>query len=138
MRNVLRRRLFMLAAVGIVPLALMSGVGLVTLVQREREQTERAGLDLTRALSTAVEAELRRSPSLLEAMATSPALDRADFAAFEQGVQRVMSTRPPWRAVLLADPDRRIVLNSGQADLPAKRTVAERPSFDRVLQTRRP
>ncbi|HMC15949.1 MAG TPA: ATP-binding protein [Albitalea sp.] len=139
MRKVLRRRLFMLAAVGIVPLALMSGIGLLTLVQREREQTERAGLDLTRALSTAVEAELRRSTSLLEAMATSPALDRADFAAFEQAVQRVMSTRPPWRAVLVADTDGRIVLNSGQVDQPAKRTVvAERSSFDRVLQTRQP
>src|SRR5258706_1992575 len=113
MRNVLRRRLFMLAAVGIVPLALMSGVGLVTLVQREREQTERAGLDVTRALSTAVEAELRRSTSLLEAMSTSPALDRADLAGFDQAVQRVMSTRPPWRAVILVDPEGRVVFNSG-------------------------
>jgi signal transduction histidine kinase/ActR/RegA family two-component response regulator len=139
MRNVLRRRLFMLAAAGIVPLALMAGVGLLTLVQREREQTERAGLDLTRALATAVEAELRRSTSLLEALATSPALDRGDFAAFEQGVQRVMSTKPPWRAVLLTDAEGRILLNSGRGDQPAKRAVvAERPSFERLLQSHQP
>jgi signal transduction histidine kinase/DNA-binding response OmpR family regulator len=138
MRNVLSRRLFTLAAVGIVPLAVMAGVGLITLVQREREQTERAGLDLTRALSTAVEAELRRTTSLLEAMATSPALDDGKIDVFEQAVQRVMSTKPPWRAVILLDPSGRIVSNSEIPGAAGRQVMAERASFERVLQTHSP
>ena len=61
----LRRRLFLLAAVAIVPLAAMSGLGLLAMVQQHREQAERAGLDVTRALATAVDAELRRSTAVL-------------------------------------------------------------------------
>src|SRR5207245_3383847 len=65
-RNVaLRTRLSYLAAAAFLPLALMSGVGLLALVHQQREQAERAGIEVTRALSTAVDAELQRSMSAL-------------------------------------------------------------------------
>jgi len=137
-RIALRRRLFLLAAAGIVPLALMAGVGLLMLVQNERAQTERASLDLTRALSTAVEAELRRSTSLLEALATSPALDTGDVAAFARAVERVMATRPPWRTIVLADASGKVVLNTELRSPSQPPPVVEADSFQRILQTRRP
>ena len=93
----LRRRLFLLAAVAIVPLAAMSGLGLLAMVQQHREQAERAGLDVTRALATAVDAELRRSTAVLETLATSLALDAGDTAAFNERARRVMAGRPHWR-----------------------------------------
>jgi hypothetical protein len=68
----LRRRLFLLAAAGIVPLLIMSGIGLYALAQQQRIQAERIGLELARALATAVDAELRSSMSVVQALATSP------------------------------------------------------------------
>ena len=44
---------------GIVPLALMSGIGLRVLAQRHGVQTEPVGLEFARAVATAVDAELR-------------------------------------------------------------------------------
>ena len=55
----LSRRLLLLACAGIVPLALMSGIGLRVLAQQRRVQTEHVGLELARAVATAVDAELR-------------------------------------------------------------------------------
>ena len=60
----LRRRLLLLAAVAILPLALMSGIGLFALVHQQRQQAERAGIEITRALSTAVDAELGDQPRM--------------------------------------------------------------------------
>src|SRR5919197_6119175 len=57
MRSVaLRTRLLYLAAAAFVPLALMSGLSVFALLHQQRQQTERASIELTRALSTAVDA----------------------------------------------------------------------------------
>jgi len=50
----LRRRLFLLALVAILPLAVASGIGLQALVTQQRLQAERASIDLARALGIAV------------------------------------------------------------------------------------
>ena len=57
----LRQRLLVLAAASIFPLAVMSGVGLLVLVQQQRQQAQTAALEIARALSTAVDAELQRA-----------------------------------------------------------------------------
>src|SRR3954463_5823289 len=83
MRTVsLRRRLLLLAAAGILPLAAMSGIALWALVQQQRVQAEGAALELARALGTAVDAELRRSISVLEALAVSLHLDRGELGDY--------------------------------------------------------
>jgi hypothetical protein len=56
----LRRRLIVLVAAGIIPIAAMSGVGLFLLAHQQRGQLERVGLELARALATGVEGELSR------------------------------------------------------------------------------
>src|SRR6266446_4577904 len=100
----LRRRLFLLAAAGIVPLVVMSGIGLYALAQQQRIQAERIGLELARALATAVDAELRSSMSVVQSLATSIALDGNDRSGFRERAQRVLATQPSWAAVFLADP----------------------------------
>src|SRR2546430_5711827 len=67
----LRRRLLALAAAGIVPIAAMSAIGFYLLLRQQQVQAERVGLELARALATAVDAELRSSTSVLEALATT-------------------------------------------------------------------
>ena len=83
----LRRRLFLLAAACIVPLGATAGIALLALAAKQKEQAERAGIDVTRALATAIDAELNRSVSALEAIAQGPALDTGDLKRFHTHVK---------------------------------------------------
>ncbi|MCM5678147.1 ATP-binding protein [Schlegelella sp. S2-27] len=136
MRNVsLRRRLLVLAAAGILPLALMSGLGLLALAQQQREQAGRAGLSLTRAMATAVDAELRRSASVLASLATSQPLDVADTAGFLELARRVQQTQPEWLSVILANRSGQALANTGFAPGAPLPPLTEPASFNEVLRT---
>ena len=139
MRKVpLRRRLLVLAAATILPLAVMSGIGLLVLIKQQREQTERAALEISRALATAVDAELRRSLSVLEALATTTPLDRVNAEAFYQRAQRALVTQTHWLALILAEPDAQVLLNTRLPFGSKPPPIAEKESFERVVQTRKP
>ena len=115
----------------------MSGIGLYALAQQQRTQAERIGLELARALATAVDGELRSSIAALQALATSVALERDDLPAFRERARRILESQPNWAAVFLADPSGRRLLDTRfrhRIDLP----IIERESFDRVLRTRAP
>src|SRR4051812_2116528 len=113
MRHVaLRSRLLLLAVAAILPAAIASGVALLALVQQQRAQTERAGIEITRALATAVDAELRRVISVLEVLATSVPLDRGDAAGFYLRAQRVLATREHWLGINLATPAADMLVNT--------------------------
>jgi signal transduction histidine kinase/ActR/RegA family two-component response regulator len=130
--------LYLLAAAAILPLAAMAGVGLWLLVQQQQAQAERSGLDISRALATAVDAELNQSVAALQVLSTSLALDQGDIPGFYARAQRVMASRPDWLVVILADPQGHVLANTGQPLGRALPPVVERPSFDRVVQTRQP
>jgi signal transduction histidine kinase/ActR/RegA family two-component response regulator len=134
----LRRRLFLLASAGIVPLAVMAGVALYAEFQQQREQAERATLEIARALATATDAELSRTISVLEALATSPQLDSSDVAAFESRMQRVAAMQPHWRGISLSTPDGRQVVNSQYPGERARRQIAEAASFEETLLKGKP
>ncbi|MEK6245871.1 MAG: histidine kinase dimerization/phospho-acceptor domain-containing protein, partial [Pseudomonadota bacterium] len=139
MRKVpLRRRLFLLAAVAILPLAIMSGIDLLALVKQQRVQAERAGLEISRALAIAVDAELRRSLSVLEALATTTPHDRANAEAFYQRAQHALATQTHWQAFILAEPDAEVLLNTRLPFGSKPPRIAEKESFERVVQTRKP
>jgi len=134
----LRRRLFLLAAAGIVPLLVMSGVGLYALAQQQRTQAERIGLELARALATAVDGELRSSMSVLQSLATAVALDRHDLPGFQARARRILETQPNWAAVFLADPAGKRLVDSRFSERAVLPPIIERESFDRVVRTRAP
>jgi hypothetical protein len=134
----LRRRLVLIAAAAIVLLAVAAGIGQFVLVDQQRAQVSRSALELTRALGIAVDAELRRSMSALQVLATSTSLDGNDREAFQRRAERVMATRPDWRTIILALPSGEIVVDTnGPATSPPRR-VAERDSFERVARTLTP
>src|SRR5262245_27461608 len=132
----LRRRLFLLAAVGILPVAIMSGIGLYVLARQQRAQAESVGVELARAVATAVDASLRSSIAVLEALATSDALDRGDLAAFHDRARRAMIARPEWTAVVLAAPSGARVLDTRGGEPSAMPPVADRESLDRAVRMR--
>jgi signal transduction histidine kinase len=134
----LRRRLLLLAAVAILPLALMAGAAVYALARQQSAQMERATLELARALATGIDAELRRSISVLEAMATSTLLDKGDLRAYYAVARRVASTQPHWVAIIVSEPSGRQLLNTrfGYGDALPK--IVEPASFERVVRTRSP
>ena len=131
----LRRRLFVLTAAAIVPLALMAGVGLYLLKRQQNAQAERVGLELARSVANAVDAELRAGLQVLETLATTPTLDRDDLEGFRQRAERVIAGRPQWAAIVLADRAGHPVVDtrSTRGPLPP---MMDRESFDRVIHTR--
>src|SRR5207249_10449533 len=117
--------------------ALPISIGFYLLLRQQQVQAERVGLELARALATAVDAELRSSTSVLEALATTAALDRNDTSDFRERAQRVLNTQPNWAAVLLADPADNRLIDTRFAS-PAPQPLAEPRSFDTVVRTRAP
>src|SRR5258705_6399072 len=103
----LRRRLLLLAAVAILPLALMSGIALKALLEQQRRQAEQSSLDLVRALATAVDTELRLTVSALESLALTDPIGSAatDLASAHRFARRVLASRAEWREILLAARD---------------------------------
>jgi hypothetical protein len=134
----LRSRLFLLLMLAIVPLAVMAGVALVAQVLEHRRQTERSAVEVTRELSSAVDAELGTSWAALQALGTADALESADMTQFRDRARRVLATRPEWSAVLLADAQGRMLTSTSHpvgGPLPG---LAERESFDAALHSRAP
>ncbi len=72
----LRRRLLVLTAAGILPLAVMAGVGLYALAAQQRAAARRVGVELARSVATAIDAQLDSSGSVLAALATTLTLDQ--------------------------------------------------------------
>ncbi|HYR34868.1 MAG TPA: ATP-binding protein [Burkholderiales bacterium] len=134
----LRTRLFYLAAAVFLPLAVMSGIGLLALVHQQRQQAQRAAIEVTRALSTAVDGELQRSISALQVLASAPSLELGEMARFYQVIAKALETNPTWLTVILADLSGRQVLNARYALNVALPALVEPQSFGLAVRTGRP
>ncbi|RYF42472.1 MAG: response regulator [Comamonadaceae bacterium] len=110
----LRTRLLLLAASGLVPLALMLSLGIAYLVEQRRAEAQRSALDISRALATAVDAELDSVAAVLETMGLNDELDSADFRVFYDAASRIAHQRG-WRQVVLSDGEGRILMRTGDA-----------------------
>ena len=132
----LRQRLFVVVAAAVVPLAIMSAFALYAGYEQQREQAQNNGLDVARALSIAVNAELRRVISVLQVLDDAPGLERDDLAAFHEHARRAKASQPHWRSIVLYDTAGNAIVNTEfdyGAPLPQ---VIERESLDRVIQDR--
>ena len=137
----LRRRLLLLAAVAILPLALMSGVALKALLDQQRRQADQSSLDLARALATAVDTELRLTVSALQSLAlTDPigAPGEVDLAASHRFARRVLASRPEWRAIVLAKADGTPIFNTALEFGTPTPPVVEPDSLADVVRTKAP
>jgi hypothetical protein len=138
MKIPLSSRLLILALAAILPLTAMAGFGLYVLLGQQRTQVQRVGLELARALATAVDAELRSTIAVLDSLATAAALDRDDMAGFQARAYRVLQTQPNWAAVMLANPSGGRLVDTRFEDRRELPPIAERATFDSVVRTRRP
>jgi hypothetical protein len=105
----LRRRLLLVGAAGILPLAIACGLALLALADHQKQRASETGIELSRALAIAVDGELQRSVSALQALAADPHGQAGDLARFRELLERVVATRPDWSEAILHDADGRML-----------------------------
>jgi signal transduction histidine kinase/CheY-like chemotaxis protein len=134
----LRRRLFVLVAAAILPVAAISGLALYVFTEKQREQAGQAGLEISRALSIAVDADLDRAVAVLQVLAAAPALDTGDVRRFHGVMQRVLAANPDFVTMVLADPSGKPLANARTAFGAQPTTLIEPESFERAVRSRAP
>jgi signal transduction histidine kinase len=130
--------LFVLTAAGILPLALITGIGLYLLARQRRAEAQRAGIELARSVGTAVDAELRSSIAVVQTLATSLTLDRDDLVGFRDRASRTLRLQPDWAGIVLTDPAGAPLLDTRFGPGGVLPPFAEKETLDRVVATRGP
>ena len=134
----LRSRLLTIALAGILPLALVAGLGMLSIVSEQTELAKQRSLEATRLAATAVEVELSRSLNVLQALSQSPLLDEGDIDGFADMVRRVLPSVPSWYALLILSPEGEVLRRVSLHNPPASRTIAEPRSFTELIRTGKP
>jgi signal transduction histidine kinase/CheY-like chemotaxis protein len=130
----LRRRLVLLVVAAILPIAAMSGIALAAIWSQQRSQAERLGLEITRALVIAENAELRRAMAALESLSLVPALEQHDFPRYHEVMQRVLERHSDWLTITLGDPAGRPVLDARRPFGAPLQAPVDSPSFEAAVR----
>jgi signal transduction histidine kinase len=134
----LRSILILLVVTAFAPLLVFAIAMVILSARSEREVFERGATERTRALITAVDAELKNSISTLEALATSDRLDGGYLRGFYDEAGRVLKSQPGWRNVIVSSPSGESLLNLLRPLDSNLEPVVELRSFDQVLKTLKP
>lgn len=121
-----------------LPGVLLTGILVWRSFANNRAIAERRLLESARVDASALDREFDSTISVLQALATSPSLDRDDLGAFYQDARRGQATQPGWYTLLLLSLDGRQLVSTrvpwGTPLLP----VAEPESLQRLVATKRP
>lgn len=134
----LRSRLVTIALAGILPLALVAGLGMLSIVNDQIALAKQRSLEATRLAATAVEVELSRSLNVLQALSQSSLLEANDIDAFADLVRRVLPSVPSWHAVLIISPEGEVLRRVSLNHPPQSRAIAEPRSFAELKRTGEP
>src|SRR5690349_15128849 len=135
----LRTSLLLLILATVVPLLTFAIVASALLVRHQQDNFVTAVKDRNRAFMSAVDADLRGSVEILQALSASRSLERGDIAAFHQDAGALLKTQPSWQTIILLAHDGRHLANAVVrygAPLPDKPRQPD--SFDAVVKTLRP
>jgi signal transduction histidine kinase/ActR/RegA family two-component response regulator len=133
----LRFRLFLLAASGLLPLAIVAGIVLAYVTGERARDARATALQVSRALATTVDAELRATVSVLQSIALLDELQGGQLEDFH-GLARRVAAAQGWRAVVLADATGRVLLSSSAGLGAAAPEPVDPGSMQRVIATRQP
>ena len=131
----LRFRLFLLAASGLLPLAIVAGVVLAFLTGERTRDAEQAALAVSRAMASAVDTELRSTIGVLQSLALSDDLHPGRLGDFHAMAAR-LSNRLGWRAVVLTDAEGGVLLSSARRYGESPIQAVEQDSLQRAIVSR--
>src|SRR5690242_11802674 len=104
----------------------------------EQRTVQRGAAERVRAIKTALDSELESSINTLQALATSPNLDRGDLSAFYEEAARILKSQPDWLTIILIDVNGDQVVNLQRPFGTQLPHVADQQSFDQVMRTGKP
>jgi len=134
----LRHRLLLVGAAGILPLAIATGLALLALADDQKQRAAQSGVEIVRALSIAIDGELQRSVSALQALAADPRAQAGDLVHYRELLERAVATRSDWTEIIVHDAQGRMLINTSvPASEPLPPTV-ETASLEQILRTRQP
>ncbi|WP_371766440.1 ATP-binding protein [Massilia sp.] len=134
----LRHLLVLLTATGLLPLAALGAWSVHLAAEYHQDEQERALLDLARALSSAVDAELDGTIATLASIARTPALGAGNVRAFYPVARDQARAQPEWLGVILADGDGNMVFRTTAPFDAPPQPVADPSSLRQALLLRRP
>ncbi|MVW59359.1 response regulator [Massilia sp. NEAU-DD11] len=134
----LRHLLVVLTATGLLPLAALGAWSVHLAAEYHQGEQERALLDLARALSSAVDAELDGTVATLASIARTPALGAGNVRAFYPVARDQARAQPEWLGVILADGDGNMVFRTTAPFDAPPQPVADPSSLRQALLLRRP
>ncbi|HEU4927270.1 MAG TPA: ATP-binding protein [Vicinamibacterales bacterium] len=134
----IRVYLLILVLGAMLPGALLTGVLVWRAFDSNRTVTERRLLDSARVDASALDREFTSIVSILEALATSPALDHDDLEAFHQEGSRVHATQSGWYSIVLISPDGQQLVSTRVAWGTPLSRVSEPESLKQLVQNEEP
>jgi signal transduction histidine kinase len=134
----LRFHLLILVLGAMLPGALLTGVLVWRAFANNRAASERRLLESARVDASALDREFDSTIRILEALATSPALDAGDFEAFYHEGRRVQATQTGWYTMTLVSVDGRQLVSTRLSWGTPLLAVGEPASLQRLIATRAP
>jgi signal transduction histidine kinase/ActR/RegA family two-component response regulator len=134
----LRRLLILLSGIGLLPLALLGLWSVYSTSQYQQREQDRALLDLARALSSAVDAELDGSIATLASLARTPAVDAGDMRAFYDIARDQVRAQPEWLAIIVSDAGGKVLFRTTDPYGAASGHVTDPDSLRQLLAVQRP
>src|SRR5690606_29604699 len=108
----LERRIFLVAAASLLPLALLTSATLFTAARTQQARLLEAHAQTAQALAAAVDSQLGNVIASLDALASSPRLDQEDFAGLQEVSHELLARRPDWLNLVVSTPDAAPVMNT--------------------------
>lgn len=136
----LRSKLFLLAAVGVVPMLVLSLVLGYFLLRHEQETFREAASARNRTFLKSVDSQMLGYLGTLRALAASASLENGDLRSFHEEARRVLASQPQWRNILLLDLSGLQLMNLRYpygAPLPGE-SQSDNPHFKQVLTDEQP
>ncbi|HKX10187.1 MAG TPA: ATP-binding protein [Stellaceae bacterium] len=106
----LRAYVVVLVLACIIPMVVFSAFAVLRYASAQREANDRQILNTARALSAAMDVELKTAESSLSALGTSPALRSRNIGEFFEQARQVAAQRHAW--IILTDPSGREFFNT--------------------------
>lgn len=84
-------------------MALLGAWGIHAAIDQQRREMESSMLNLSRALASAIDAELDGTVSAMRALSNNPLLAKKDFAGLYEVAREAVHARPHWAGIILTD-----------------------------------
>jgi signal transduction histidine kinase/ActR/RegA family two-component response regulator len=101
----------------LAPLGVASVVSVQRTWRRQLENVDRQNISTARAVSVAIDTEIKTTTAALDVFGTLHALDVPDLDAFDSLARRLIVRQPHWSALLLADLNGRMLAVAPEGDV---------------------